>query len=119
MSVSERSFVLDFAQTDWPGVAAAARLLRRGQPPLSAYQCWLRIICPKWMRGLPLWLRPKSRPTENEKRCALTGATTFVEALSAILGDYILASRTASIRVERKRLLGEICWRQPKSKNSR
>jgi hypothetical protein len=53
----------------------------------------------------------------KRKRCGLTGATTLVEALSAILADYNLASRTRSIRVERKSLEGDIFWTQAKSKN--
>ena len=53
----------------------------------------------------------------KRKRCGLTGATTFVEALSAILADHHIASRTNSVSVQRQSLEGHISWRQAKSKN--
>jgi hypothetical protein len=53
----------------------------------------------------------------KRQRCGLTGALTFVDALSAIIGDPDLARRVIIVKVERQPLEGSIHWKQPRSDN--
>lgn len=53
----------------------------------------------------------------KRKTCGLTRATTFIDAISAILADPALASRVQSIHVERQAQEGGIHWAHARSKN--
>jgi hypothetical protein len=53
----------------------------------------------------------------KSKRCGLTGAETFLDALDAIVGSPTLAERVLSVHVERQPLESSIHWKQPRSDN--